>query len=162
MNSMPLNTVTGTSTLIDAKRLEWPIPIIKLESAMKKTADGTVFAVMTTDALAEPNVRDFCTSSGHDYLGVERFDNHDIHYVKKHTLECQRCSKLRVVALGIAAVGALTYTAPQVIHSNPSGIVTVAFAVTMASLPPVLINNFRLIKQVFRKASAPRRAKAAD
>lgn len=152
MNSITLDAVLATSTLIDAKGSECPIPILKLKTALKKAADNAVFGVMTTDTFAEPNVRDFCKSSGNEYLGVENFDGYDIHYVKKRTVECQRCSNMRVVTLGAAVVGVLGYTAPQVLHSNPSGIVTVIFAVALASLPPVLINNLRLLKSVIKKA----------
>ncbi|HEY9080526.1 sulfurtransferase TusA family protein [Magnetovibrio sp.] len=162
MNSIPLDAVSGTSTLIDAKGSECPIPILKLKSALKKAADHSVFGVMTTDSFAEPNVRDYCKSSGNEYLGVENFDGYDIHYVKKRTVECQRCSNMRTVTLGIAAIATLAYTAPQVIHSSPSGIVTVVFAVALASLPPVLINNLRLLKSVIKKAGSSSRMEAAQ
>jgi len=162
MNSITLDAVLSTSTLIDAKGSQCPIPILKLKTALKKAADNTVFGVMTTDTFAEPNVRDFCQSSGNEYLGVENFDGYDIHYVKKRTVECQRCSSMRIVTLGVAVIGVLAYTAPQVLHSNPSGIVTVMFAAALASLPPVLINNLRLLKSTIKKANAPSQAEAAQ
>lgn len=162
MNSITLDAVLGTSTLIDAKGSQCPIPIIKLKTALKKAADNTVFGVMTTDTFAEPNVRDYCKSSGNEYLGVENFDGYDTHYVKKRTVECQRCSNTRIVTLGVAVVGLLAYTAPQVLHSNPSGIVTVVFAAALASLPPVLINNLRLLKSTIKKANASSQAEATQ
>jgi len=162
MNSIPLDADLGTSTLIDAKGSECPIPILKLKTALKKAADNAVFGVMTTDAFAEPNVRDFCKSSGNTYLGVENFDGYDIYYVKKRTVECQRCSNMRTVSLGVAVLGVLAYTAPQVLHSNPSGIITVVFAVAVASLPPVLINNLRLLKGIIKKANAASEVEAAQ
>ena len=162
MNSITLDAVLSTSTLIDAKGSQCPIPILKLKTALKKAADNTVFGVMTTDPFAEPNVRDFCKSSGNEYLGVENFDGYDIHYVKKRTVECQRCSNMRIVTLGVAVVGLLAYTAPQVLYSNPSGIVTVVFAAALASLPPVLINNLRLLKSIIKKANAPSQVEATQ
>ena len=160
MNSITLDAVLGTSTLIDSKGSECPIPILKLKTALKKAADNAVFGVMTTDTFAEPNVRDFCKSSGNEYLGAENFDGYDIHYVKKLTVECQRCSNMRTVTLGIAVAGLLGYTAPQVLHSNPSGVVIVLFAIALASLPPVLTNNLRLLKSVIKKANAPSQAES--
>jgi len=151
MNSITFEAVTGTSTLIDAKGSECPIPIIKLKAALNKAEEHAVYGVQTTDTFAEPNVRNFCTSTGNEYLGVEHFDGYDIHYVKKRTVECQACSNMRTVGLGVLAAATLAYTAPQVIGSNPSGYITVLFAAALASLPPVLINNLRLLKKTIKK-----------
>jgi len=65
MNSITLDAVLGTSTLIDAKGSECPIPILKLKTALKKADNHTVFGVMTTDTFAQPTVRAFCKSIGH-------------------------------------------------------------------------------------------------
>lgn len=162
MNSITLDTISSNSTLIDAKGSECPIPIIKLKSAMKKADEHSLFGVVTTDKFAEANVRDFCKSTGNEFMGIEHFEDHDVYYVKKRVVECQRCSNMRIVALGLAAVGTLAYTAPQVINSNPSGIVTVLFALALASLPPVLINNLRLVKEAAKKSRTPTRLTAAE
>lgn len=162
MNSITLDTISNQSTLIDAKGSECPIPIIKLKAALKKAAEHSLFGVVTTDKFAEPNIRDFCKSSGHEYMGVEHFEDHDIHYVKKRVVECQRCSNIRTVTLGLAALGTLAYTAPQVINSTPSGLVTVIFALALASLPPVVINNLRLLKETIKKNTAPTTMEAAE
>jgi len=160
MNSITLQSVAPTSTLIDAKGCESPIPILKLKSALKKAAEHKVFGVMTTDNSAESSLRDFCAGTGNAFLGSETFDDHAIHYIKKHTVECQRCSKMRVVAMGLTAAGTLVYTAPQVLNSTPSGVVTVLFLAAVAALPPLAINMLRIFKDLVNRhnASAPVRA----
>lgn len=162
MNSINLDTIAANSTLIDAKGSECPIPIIKLKSSLKKAADHTVFGVITTDKFAEPNMRDFCKSTGNEFLGVEHFDEHDIYYVKKRTIECQKCSNTRVVLMAVAAAGTLAYTAPQVFYSNPSAWVTFAFLAALASLPPLSMNLLRLVKQAIKKQVAPTQLNAAE
>jgi len=152
MNAINLDTITDHGTLINTKGSECPIPILKLKAALKKAPEHSLFSVVTTDTFAERNMRDFCKSTGNEYLGFKHFDDHDVHYVKKRVIECQRCSNMRAITLGFAVVGTLAYTAPQVLNSNPSAIVTVLFAAALASLPPVLINNLRLLKKTTRKA----------
>ena len=69
----------------------------------------------------------------------------------RRTGSCQTCSNVRTMALGVLAIALLAYTAPQVVTSNPPAYITVLFAAALAALPPALINNFRLLKQVFKK-----------
>lgn len=162
MNSTDLKSLSKTSTLIDAKGAEGPIPVMKLKSALAKANNKSVFGVLGTDPLAQANLRDFCQSTRNEYLGVEHFDDHDIHYVQKRTVECQRCSNIRYITLGLVAIGTLAYTAPQVLTSNPSGFVTVLFAASLASLPAAVFNNLRLLKQFIKKSNAPATLKAAE
>lgn len=153
MNSITLQSVVPSSTLIDVKGSENPIPVLKLKSALKKAAEHKVFGVMTTDSFAEPSLRDFCTGTGNEFLGSMTFDGYVIHYIKKHTVECQRCSKIRVALMGLVTLGALAYTAPQVLNSNPSGLTTVLFLAALISLPPISINALRVFKDLLHKIS---------
>ncbi len=74
-----------------------------------------------------------------------------LHDRVQRTGSCQTCSNVRIMALGILAIGVLAYTTPQVLSSNPPAYITVLFAAALAALPPALINNFRLLKQVLQK-----------
>ena len=153
MNSITFNT-TANATIdatIDAKDSLSPVPILKLEGALKKQAEHAVLAVLTTDPEMERNMRDFCTTSGNQYLGMETADGHAIHYVKKQTAPCATCSKVRIVLGGLAAAGALAYTAPQVATGDPSGMITFVFLVALASLVPLTVNNSHLLGALVRK-----------
>ncbi|MBL4614340.1 MAG: hypothetical protein JKY27_05645 [Magnetovibrio sp.] len=162
MTSTDLETLYKNSTLINAKGAEGQKPVVKLKKALKKALNHTVFSVHSTDKFAGPKLRDFCKTSGNLYVGVKHFNDFDIHYVKKRVVECQRCSNIRTVGLGLAAIGTLAYTAPDVVTSTPSAIVTILFAVALASLAASLINNLNLLKRAIRKIATPTAVKAAE
>jgi len=161
MNSITLQSVASSSTLIDVKGSENPIAVLKLKSALKKAAEHKVFGVMTTDTFAESSLRDFCTGTGNEFLGTKAFDGYAIHYIKKHTVECQRCSKMRVAFMGLVALGTLAYTAPQVLNSSPSNFTTILFLAALVSLPPVSINALRVFKDIVHRLRTPTHGGAA-
>lgn len=159
MNTLSFDVLSSTSTLIEAQGDEH---IVQLQARLKKAQNHALFGVKTAHVQAELHLRDYCESTGNDYLGAETFEDYAIHYVKKRSVECQACSNTRVVVLGLAVVGALAYTVPQVLNSNPSHAVILLFVGAVAFLPPVLFNNFRLLKKIFKKTVQPHHYSAAE
>jgi hypothetical protein len=49
-----------------------------------------------------------------------------------------------------------------VLNATPSGVVIVLFVGAVAFLPPVLFNNARLLKKIFKKTAQPHRYSAAE
>lgn len=162
MDSLNFDILSKSSTFIDAKGADFPAPVQRLKLALNRAKDDSLFAVATTARNAEPNIRDFCKGTGNVFMGVDTFDDHDVYYVKKRTVKCQRCSNMRAVTLGLVAAGVLAYTAPQVFTTHPTGLVTVLFVASVAALPPVLINVFRVFKDMTKKINAPSSMKEAD
>ncbi|HEY9164495.1 MAG TPA: sulfurtransferase TusA family protein [Magnetovibrio sp.] len=150
MNSMTLDRV---GTIVDATDSLSPIPAIKLKVALKKTAVNAVVALHTTAPDVERDIRDFCTSTGHEYLSVDHLDGHDVHYVQKNNVTCNTCSKVRMVVGALAAVGVLTYTAPAVIGGDPSAPMTLLFLAGVIAVPSLLINNVRILRDLIRKTT---------
>lgn len=150
MNVTTFETTNGT--IIDAKDSLSPIPAIKLKSALKKEPEHTVVGIATTEADAELNIRDFCTTTGNLYLGKALVDGHEVHYIKKQIMTCETCSNTRIVIAGAATLGVLAYTSPQVVIGDPSPLITLVFLAALLSMPPLLINNSRLVRTLFRKA----------
>lgn len=151
MNAITFDTAAQAT--IDAKDSLSPIPIIKLKGALKKEAEHTVVAIETTDPHVERDLRDFCTASGHLYLGVIPVGGYDVHYVKKQIRVCETCNHTRIVLAGVAAAGALAYTTPQVATGDPSAPITFLFLMALAALPPLLVNNARLLGALIRKTT---------
>lgn len=149
MNALTLETTAATT--VDAKDSLSPIPIIKLKSALKKQANDAILALETTDPHVEGDLRNFCATTGHVYLGVHSVDGHAVHYIKKQTRECETCSQTRVVLAGVGVIAALVFTAPQVATGDPSAPITFVFLLALAALPPLLINNVRLLGSLIHK-----------
>lgn len=162
MNAETLQTVTDVATLIDVKGATLPVPILQLKKALNRATDNDVFAIEVSDRGAEPNFRDFCKGTGNVFIGVEHFDDHDVYYVQKRTVECRKCSNIRAVTMGIAVVGVLTYTGPQVVLSNPSGLVSVLFVGALAAMPPVAINLYKVAKHALKRSPVTVRFEAAE
>lgn len=149
MNAITFDT--EAHAIIDATDSISPIPVVKLKWALKSEAQNTVLAIKTTDPTAQRDLRDFCASTGNAYLGLDAHDAFELHYIKKTAGECQTCSTARTVLFGVVAAGALAYTAPMVVTGDPSGPVTFVFLAAFASLPPVVVNNARLVAKLFRQ-----------
>lgn len=139
-------------SIIDATGNLSPIPIVKLKEILKKAAENAVLGIKTTDPGVARDLHDFCASTGNVYLGAEQFEDHHVHYVKKRTIRCEACSKTRMVVGGVAALAALAYTAPSVASGDPSGPVTLVFLAALAALPPLVVNNVRLLGELIRNA----------
>lgn len=75
---------TTTETVLDAKGLNCPLPILRAKKAMKDVPAGGVLKVLATDPGAVKDFEAFCRATGHHLLsskqegGVYTFD------IRKH------------------------------------------------------------------------------
>ena len=75
---------TTTETVLDAKGLNCPLPILRAKKAMKDVPVGGVLKVLATDPGAVKDFEAFCRATGHQLLsskqegGVYTFD------IRKH------------------------------------------------------------------------------
>lgn len=156
------DSLSKTSTAIDAKGADFPVALQRLKTRLNKAKDHTVFAVASTDRSAEPNFREFCRKTGNVFVGVEQFDAHDVYYVKKRTVECQRCNNIRAALMGIVDIGLLIYTVPQMINTKPTLVVMVLFLVALLTLPSAVLHGARSIKKFLKKVNGAHSLSAAE
>jgi tRNA 2-thiouridine synthesizing protein A len=57
-----------TTTLLDAKGLKCPLPVLRARKAIKPLAPGDVLEVHATDPGAPQDFRSFCETTGHELL----------------------------------------------------------------------------------------------
>lgn len=53
-----------SETILDVKGLKCPLPVLKIQKAMKSLASGDVLEVHTTDPMSAIDVPAFCNESG--------------------------------------------------------------------------------------------------
>jgi tRNA 2-thiouridine synthesizing protein A len=58
--------------VVDARGLLCPIPVLRLERALRRSAPGTVAVLLATDPAAEADVETLCRERGHALLSCER------------------------------------------------------------------------------------------
>lgn len=58
--------------VVDARGLLCPIPVLKLERALRPLPSGTVAVLLATDPAAERDVEAFCRQGGHALLSSDR------------------------------------------------------------------------------------------
>jgi tRNA 2-thiouridine synthesizing protein A len=57
---------------VDARGLLCPLPLLRLERALRGKEPGTIAVLLATDPAAEGDIRTFCLEGGHAFLAVER------------------------------------------------------------------------------------------
>lgn len=73
-----------TDTVLDAKGLACPMPIVKTRKIMKDLEPGTVLEVQATDKGSTADLKAWAGSSGHDYLGTTEDEQGVLkHYLRK-------------------------------------------------------------------------------
>ena len=65
---------------MDLSGLKCPIPIIQSHRKINELSPGDVLVVTTTDPVARHDFRDYCRSTGHKLLKIDRFPT----YMKVH------------------------------------------------------------------------------
>ena len=65
---MPGTIVMAEPTVLDAKGLKCPLPVLKARKAMKALAPGEVLRVLATDPGAVGDFQHFCQVTGHRLL----------------------------------------------------------------------------------------------
>ena len=58
------------ATVLDVKGLTCPLPVLRVQKAMRALPAGEVLQIHATDPGAPRDVAAFCEAQGHDYLGV--------------------------------------------------------------------------------------------
>lgn len=56
--------------IIDARRLLCPLPILRVEAAIRSMASGAILAVRATDPGLSQDLPAWCKINGHHYLGI--------------------------------------------------------------------------------------------
>lgn len=61
--------------LLDATGLKCPIPVLRARKAMKPLSIGDVLEIHTTDPSALMDFKNFCETTGHEFLSSEERDD---------------------------------------------------------------------------------------
>lgn len=75
-------SVTANETL-DAKGLACPMPIVRTKKAIKNLEPGHVIEVQATDKGSTADIKAWCDSTGHQYLGTTEDGDVLKHYIRK-------------------------------------------------------------------------------
>ena len=68
--------------VLDVKGLKCPLPVLKIQKAMKALSSGDVLEVHTTDPMSAIDVPAFCNESGNDLLSQVSEDGGHIFKIK--------------------------------------------------------------------------------
>lgn len=82
MVAPPLNE-SEHATLLDARHLACPQPILMLRQALKPLAAGARVTLLTTDAMASVDVRAFCLRAGHRLRSESNAGDHTVFSVER-------------------------------------------------------------------------------
>ncbi|MDA0262096.1 MAG: sulfurtransferase TusA family protein, partial [Proteobacteria bacterium] len=63
--------MTSKQSMLDARGLACPLPVLKARKLLRTLAPGAVLRVLATDRMAKIDLPHFCTEAGHDYLGAQ-------------------------------------------------------------------------------------------
>ncbi|MFI2365318.1 sulfurtransferase TusA family protein [Promicromonospora sp. NPDC019610] len=66
-----------SDTLVDARGLRCPLPVIRLAAAAKGLPAGTELTVLSTDPAAKHDVPAWCRMRGHEHVGTREHRAHD-------------------------------------------------------------------------------------
>ncbi|MFN2385879.1 MAG: sulfurtransferase TusA family protein [Thermoanaerobaculia bacterium] len=64
--------MTAPPVVVDARGLLCPLPLLRLDRAMRAEPSGTSALLLATDPAAEGDVRAWCRARGHDLVAVGR------------------------------------------------------------------------------------------
>ena len=72
-----------TNSVLDAKGLACPMPIVKTKKAMNNLEGGQVLEIQATDKGSKADLKAWAESTGHQYLGTLEEDDVLKHYIRK-------------------------------------------------------------------------------
>lgn len=75
------------NTILDAKGLACPMPIVKTKKEMKNLEAGQVLEVQATDKGSKADMKAWAESTGHQYLGTIEEGEVLKHYLRKSSNE---------------------------------------------------------------------------
>ncbi len=61
--------------ILDATGLKCPIPVLRARKAMKPLSMGDVLEIHATDPSALMDFKNFCETTGHEFISSEERDN---------------------------------------------------------------------------------------
>jgi tRNA 2-thiouridine synthesizing protein A len=64
--------VSGGETLLDARGLACPLPVLRAHRALRDMAGGSRLRLLTTDRASVADVRAFCRETGHELTGFSQ------------------------------------------------------------------------------------------
>ena len=70
-------------TILDAKGLKCPLPVLRARKAMKSVAPGGLLEVHATDPSAAQDFRNFCDTTGDELLGSRETDGVYVFEIRK-------------------------------------------------------------------------------
>jgi tRNA 2-thiouridine synthesizing protein A len=70
-------------TILDAKGLRCPLPVLKARKAMRDLPEGGVLRVLATDPGAPGDFEHFCKVAGHRLLGTREVEGRFTFDIKK-------------------------------------------------------------------------------
>lgn len=68
---------------LDAIGLLCPLPVLKARKRLKALQPGAVLQILADDPAAIIDVPHFCNEAGHDFLGQESAQDHQIYLIRK-------------------------------------------------------------------------------
>ncbi len=72
-----------TASVLDAKGLSCPMPLLRTKKEMGKLNAGDVLQVMGTDPGSRNDIPGWCERSGHEYLGEKEESGYISFFIKK-------------------------------------------------------------------------------
>ncbi|WP_282091647.1 sulfurtransferase TusA family protein [Epibacterium ulvae] len=77
--------MTDHTMTLDTIGLLCPLPVLKARKQLKSMQIGEVLRMLADDPAAIIDVPHFCAEAGHEYLGQEDAENHQIYLIRKTT-----------------------------------------------------------------------------
>jgi tRNA 2-thiouridine synthesizing protein A len=77
--------------IIDASGLRCPMPVLKVQKALRSLGPGARLSLIATDPVSYIDVRHFCETNGHDLLSADEADGVFTYGIRK-TAASQDCS----------------------------------------------------------------------
>lgn len=74
MNENPLKDALTADFEIDAKGLKCPMPVIKLQQQVRKSAANAIIKIACTDPSADKDIASWTRVNKHHWLGSEKTD----------------------------------------------------------------------------------------
>jgi len=62
------------TTVVDARGLSCPLPVLKANKTLKAMAAGETLTVLATDPAAPKDFEAFCRTAGHELLAIDEAD----------------------------------------------------------------------------------------